>query len=221
MVPFSQKIKAAAYIASTCHHGGSKGPPLREALVSELEIAFRVDSLGKCHQTERTSRNEGQVRLKSSEKPLEQLQLKRSALAQYQFYLAFENTIEPGYVTEKVFDALKAGTVPVYLGPSDDCRRLLPHPDAAIFADDFIEYRGRTVRGGVEALAAYLIRLSGDKEAYEKHTRWRDTFDASKLDASIREPWACRLCKWASDTSTNTDASTKTSSSTTNSACEK
>ncbi len=33
----------------------------------------------------------------------------------YLFYFAFENTIEPGYVTEKVFDALNAGVVPVYV----------------------------------------------------------------------------------------------------------
>ena len=30
--------------------------------------------------------------------------------SRYRFYLAFENTNEEGYVTEKVYDALDAGT---------------------------------------------------------------------------------------------------------------
>ena len=34
---------------------------------------------------------------------------KRKVISKYLFYLAFENTIEPGYVTEKVFDAVFAG----------------------------------------------------------------------------------------------------------------
>lgn len=41
------------------------------------------------------------------------------ALRRYQFYLAFENTCEQGYVTEKVYNALDAGIVPVYLGAPD------------------------------------------------------------------------------------------------------
>lgn len=35
---------------------------------------------------------------------------KGEALRRYRFYLAFENTNEEGYVTEKVYDALDAGT---------------------------------------------------------------------------------------------------------------
>ena len=35
--------------------------------------------------------------------------LKREAIAKYMFYMAFENSIEAGYVTEKGFDPLVAG----------------------------------------------------------------------------------------------------------------
>ena len=38
---------------------------------------------------------------------------KGEALRRYRFYLAFENTNEQGYVTEKVYDALDAGMYPV------------------------------------------------------------------------------------------------------------
>lgn len=40
-------------------------------------------------------------------------------LSQYKFTFCFENTIFPGYVTEKIFDAMFAGSVPVYLGAPD------------------------------------------------------------------------------------------------------
>lgn len=41
---------------------------------------------------------------------------KIKALSESYFALAFENTRYPYYVTEKIFDVMKAGTVPVYLG---------------------------------------------------------------------------------------------------------
>jgi hypothetical protein len=49
-------------------------------------------------------------------------------LGRYQFNFAFENSIEDGYVTEKVFDALVSGTVPVYLGDAAHLKKLLPDP---------------------------------------------------------------------------------------------
>lgn len=44
---------------------------------------------------------------------------KLATLAGYKFTFALENTVCPGYVTEKIFDAMFAGTVPVYLGAPD------------------------------------------------------------------------------------------------------
>lgn len=44
---------------------------------------------------------------------------KLETLAQYKFALCFENMSMPGYVTEKIFDCLAVGTVPLYLGASD------------------------------------------------------------------------------------------------------
>lgn len=61
-------------------------------------------------------------------------QSKYEVLSQYKFSLCFENMAMKGYVTEKIFDCLYAGTVPLYLGATDisdlvpesayiDCRR--------------------------------------------------------------------------------------------------
>ena len=44
---------------------------------------------------------------------------KTEALRGYKFNFALENTICPGYLTEKIFDPMFAGAVPVYLGAPD------------------------------------------------------------------------------------------------------
>lgn len=44
---------------------------------------------------------------------------KRKLLEQYKFNICFENMSYPGYVTEKIIDAILAGTIPVYWGAPD------------------------------------------------------------------------------------------------------
>ena len=53
------------------------------------------------------------------------LYVKRETIGRFMFNMAFENSLEPGYVTEKPFDAMIAGTVPVYLGDSLHLKSLL------------------------------------------------------------------------------------------------
>lgn len=182
--PFHGLVQGAAYVASTCHRG--RNPPLREEMVTALEKMYRIDSLGKCHRSSQPRADA--VKLKMGRSALETLRLKQEAISHYLFYLAFENNVEPGYVTEKVFDALIAGTVPVYLGASEDCKKMLPHPRAAIFLDDF---------SGVQELAKYLNYLSLNATAYEEHRVWRKGFDVARLSPLISKPWPCRICSWA------------------------
>jgi hypothetical protein len=41
---------------------------------------------------------------------------KEQILSNYRFYLCYENTEFPGYLTEKIFDCFFSGVIPVYLG---------------------------------------------------------------------------------------------------------
>lgn len=41
---------------------------------------------------------------------------KINILKTYRFCICYENCAEPGYITEKIFDCFRAGTVPIYLG---------------------------------------------------------------------------------------------------------
>lgn len=60
---------------------------------------------------------------------------KYEVLSQYRFCLCFENMEMTGYVTEKIFDCLYAGTIPVYWG-APDIHKLIP-PGAYIDARKF------------------------------------------------------------------------------------
>ncbi|XP_063084849.1 3-galactosyl-N-acetylglucosaminide 4-alpha-L-fucosyltransferase FUT3-like [Cavia porcellus] len=102
-------------------------------------------------------------------------------LARYKFYLAFENSQHPDYITEKLWNnALGAPAVPVVLGPSRaNYERVLP-PDAFIHVDDFPSPR---------ALAQHLLALDQDDAQYLRHFRWRDT-----LQVGIGN-WTLAFCK--------------------------
>lgn len=43
-------------------------------------------------------------------------EIKRRFLSEYKFTIAFENDVFPGYQTEKLYDAMLAGSIPVYCG---------------------------------------------------------------------------------------------------------
>ncbi len=51
---------------------------------------------------------------------------KQQTLREYNFVIAFENCDHPGYVTEKIFDAFRAGTVPLYWGGGKFLRETVP-----------------------------------------------------------------------------------------------
>jgi hypothetical protein len=95
--------------------------------------------------------------------------------------------VEPDYVTEKLFDALTAGSVPVYLG-APNVAEFAPAPHCYVNTADFA--------GPVE-LAAYLNRLVEDERAYGEYLAWKaaglsPAFRA--LAAQVERPALERLC---------------------------
>lgn len=76
---------------------------------------------------------------------------------------AMENSIAVDYVTEKVYDALAVGCIPIYLGAPNIGDFVPAH--AAI-----IDYR---TLGSPEQLAAELERLANNQTAYEEKLAWK------------------------------------------------
>ena len=64
---------------------------------------------------------------------------KYEKLSEYTFALIFENCKLPGYITEKLFDCLHAGTIPIYLG-APDVAEYIPR-DCFIDMRDFTNYQ--------------------------------------------------------------------------------
>jgi len=108
-------------------------------------------------------------------------------IGRYRFTLAFENAVEPDYVTEKVYDALTAGSVPVYLG-APNVAAFVPVPHCFIDVTRF---------AGPADLAAYLNRLVEDERSYAEYLAWK-TADFSAgfraLAAAAERPTMERLC---------------------------
>jgi alpha(1,3/1,4) fucosyltransferase len=73
---------------------------------------------------------------------------KRDVMRQYKFCLCYENASYPGWLTEKILDAMFAGSVPIYLG-DPEAAKLVP-PAAFIDKRNFRDY---------DALYAYLKEM--------------------------------------------------------------
>lgn len=87
---------------------------------------------------------------------------KQRAVGRYPFCLAFENSISPDYVTEKIFDALRAGSIPVYLGAPNVGEFVPPgsYIDAAAYP-------------GARELGTHLRYLAAHPDEAAKYHAWR------------------------------------------------
>eukprot|EP01104_Vermistella_antarctica_P010919 TRINITY_DN2967_c0_g2_i1.p1 TRINITY_DN2967_c0_g2~~TRINITY_DN2967_c0_g2_i1.p1 ORF type:complete len:923 (-),score=143.90 TRINITY_DN2967_c0_g2_i1:146-2914(-) len=88
---------------------------------------------------------------------------KVEVLKGYMFDLAAENGICAGYVTEKVYQSLAAGAIPIYRG-TRDVLQIVPHPDSVILVSDYKD---------VKDLGRYLREVMESSELQAKHQRWR------------------------------------------------
>ena len=168
LAPAVPKTEAAPAVYMASNANDRSG---RHAYVSALMRHMAVDSYGACLRNRTMADDDGQA-------------AKLATIARYRFTLAFENSIARDYVTEKFYDALIAGSVPVVLGapnvgefaPADRC-----FVDVADFA-------------GPADLAAFLVRLAGDESRYAGYLAWK----TSGLRAAYRDmvgaveddPWA-------------------------------
>ncbi|KAJ1686171.1 hypothetical protein LUZ63_017561 [Rhynchospora breviuscula] len=84
------------------------------------------------------------------------------AMSHYKFVLAIENTFTDSYVTEKLFYALEAGSVPIYFG-APNVWDFVP-PNSIIDGSKF---------GSLEELASYVKKVGEDPVAYAEFHAWR------------------------------------------------
>jgi hypothetical protein len=93
---------------------------------------------------------------------------KLPTLSQYRFGVAFENSRDiVGYITEKPFDCMFAGSVPIYWGAPN----MTDHVPTGCFVD-------RTAFGGWDELHEHLVTM--DEDTYRSHLDAIDDFLASE-----------------------------------------
>ncbi len=135
---------------TVCFMSGAADLSFRESYVRELMHYIPVHSFGKVLHNQTLLEDAGRT-------------TKLDTIARYRFTLAFENSIADDYVTEKFFDPLLVGSVPVYLG-SKTVERLSPADGCYINVADF---------SGPRDLAGYLNRLASDEAAYSDYLSWK------------------------------------------------
>jgi hypothetical protein len=143
--------------------------------VAQLMKGLKVDSYGKVLNNRRL---EGPDRGRDT---------MLDVMAQYKFTLVFENSIAEDYVSDKFFDPLIAGSVPVYLGaPNID--EFAPGDKCYINVNDF--------KGPAE-LAEHLNWLDRDERAYNEHLMWKKQPLRRRfleMTESLPGDVFCRLC---------------------------
>lgn len=142
-LPFHDKKNRVLYMQSNC-------VGFRDGYVRELMNHYPVDAGGTClHNADvRKSRAEYYLNV--------------NVYMEYKFAVTFENSVSDYYVTERVYHALEAGTLPIYFGaPNADL--MLPER-SVIFAADFPNPKD---------LADYLKRLESDQALYDSYHEWR------------------------------------------------
>lgn len=138
-------LAPAVYFASNARDRSGRGQ-----YVAELMQHLQVDSYGRCLCNQTLPDDAGRT-------------TKLETIARYRFTLAFENSITSDYVTEKFFDPLLVGSVPVYLGA----------PNVADFSPGDRAYiDARSFRGPAE-LAEYLRFLAAHPESYLEYLAWK------------------------------------------------
>ena len=88
---------------------------------------------------------------------------KLEVYSRYHFVIAFENSISTDYVTEKYFDAILAGAIPIYMG-APNISDYAPGKDCHINVSDF---------EGATMLSKYLKENINNEKLRNNHLEWK------------------------------------------------
>uniref|UniRef100_A0A0E0QK73 Fucosyltransferase n=1 Tax=Oryza rufipogon TaxID=4529 RepID=A0A0E0QK73_ORYRU len=162
--PKTEEALAAAFI-SNC---GARNFRL-QALEMLESLDVKIDSYGSCHRN-----HDGKVD-------------KVETLKRYKFSLAFENSNEEDYVTEKFFQSLVTGAIPVVIG-APNIQEFSPGEGAILHIKELDD---------VPSIAKTMKHIASNQEAFNQSLRWKydgpsDSFKALIDMAAVHS--SCRLC---------------------------
>jgi alpha-1,4-fucosyltransferase len=116
---------------------------------------FPIDSFGKCFQN-----------MKGSKGPFTRSHIefkqKLDVTSRYMFSMAMENGYTKDYVSEKVFQALLVGSIPIYQG-AENILDFVPN-HSIIQTSDF---------GSAEELSRHLIQITQNETLFDSYMAWK------------------------------------------------
>jgi len=122
------KTKFAAMIASHDGYASKKKVSGHVEIVSRTEITNKASTIDFVHCPGKLLHNDNSLQDEYGNN-------KKAYLRQFLFNICAENASVKGYVTEKMFDALEAGTIPIYWGDPNPEPGIL-NPKRIIFWDE-------------------------------------------------------------------------------------
>ncbi|XP_061097661.1 4-galactosyl-N-acetylglucosaminide 3-alpha-L-fucosyltransferase 9-like [Conger conger] len=108
-----------------------------------------------------------------------------ATIASCKFYLSFENSIHKDYITEKLYNPMSVGTVPIVLGPSRQNYENFVPGDSFIHVDDF---------PSPQKLAEHIRFLDKNEDMYQRYFNFRKQFEVKKTSAFVIG--ACLACNY-------------------------
>ena len=181
---WKKEASPVLFMARNCDFVAHK----RNGIVRKLSTMLNVDSLGKCMNS-RPQEDPNRMWLPRQCSHLPQSERKYAkycVIASYYFYLSIENSISIDYITEKVYEPLLVGTIPVYLG-APNIEAFLPTTHSAILITDF---------RSLSSLAKYLRCILRTPSLRKHYEAWSTRPLLPGFQAMIaNEAPMCRVCK--------------------------
>lgn len=149
---FHRKKNICMLISSPFNKSG------RKEYLQELMQFVEIDSYGKVLNNRMMEHDSGN-------------KSKMELYKDYKFVIAFENSCAPDYVTEKFYDPLLAGAVPIYLG-APNIREFAPGEGCFVHVPDF---------DSPASLGAFLNNVCSDERLYNEFLQWKNKPLASRF----------------------------------------
>ena len=141
----NKRNKTCMFISSLENKSG------RQEYLKELMSYTGIDSYGRLYNNTQLPEDQG-------------IDTKINEYRKYKFVIAFENVIDKDYVTEKFYDPLIAGSVPVYLG-APNIEEFAPGENCFVDVRQF---------DGPRSLACFINQCYEDELLYAKFFEWRN-----------------------------------------------
>jgi hypothetical protein len=181
---FAERSDHVALFVSHC-----VGTRMRSKILAEIAKHITIYSFGSCTPPLAKKAKVADVYpMCANLSTVGKMAEKECVLSYSKFSLSIENVQEHNYVTEKLYQALAMGAIPIYWG-APNAQDLIPHANSALIFTDLKD---------IQPLMARVKNISASEEVWNNHTRWKDGRFSDGFLGLIRHQRGsmfCRLCE--------------------------